>query len=721
MVNATEYEDTEIAGGQAIVALAEDLIASNPAAGSAALIRQIVARGPAGEAEALLGGEVRLSPAALFEAVAGRTNGVWEQIGASLEVVAFPGQRPAATLQAGDLVVRCHPGERDAGHLAVLADGVLWRHDELAEAGLRGEGRGPGLYARVIEGGPFPHRLEDGAARLVLDATGRMLANQMVIRPSSAALAELTADAATMLAPLPVAVPGVLPEAAPLFRPQDRVAAPTRIDPTHWFLTEAEIEAARGNGEVRRRLRVFTSENLVLPLVDGEEYMRALAADIAATRRGDFLHFTAWRMDLGTDLVPTATRRARSATTVESLWRAAIGRGVTTRTLLWHPPMVVLPNRRNNDATHAMLSRAGGQSVRDARFPIFGSHHQKSAALHVNGETIAYCGGIDLCADRWDTRLHDNDRRRVKDQMHGWHDVHCRIRGPAVLDVYQNFLDRWNDPSWPSWVPPVRPPPPITGPPPPAARSPGTHHVQVLRTFACQHRHYPSFAPSGEYTCHAAYRKAIGRAQRYIYIEDQYLYFDELARDLAAALDRIEKLVIVVPHHSDATPIERASQNWHRAQFLRIIRARHPAKVHVYDLTQPATGQMIYVHAKVLIIDDIYAVIGTPNFGRRSMTYDTEIAAAVVDGDIVDGVCRFARDLRRNLWGEHLGLAPTDARIADPIAAVTEWERQAATGRNRVRRHVAPMPQSEDRVRWDRGVDPDARCPQPPQTILAMR
>jgi phosphatidylserine/phosphatidylglycerophosphate/cardiolipin synthase-like enzyme len=363
---------------------------------------------------------------------------------------------------------------------------------------------------------------------------------------------------------------------------------------------------------------------------------------------------------------------------------------------------------RDNLLTRRAVNRAGGRAVIDARYPFAGSHHQKSAVLQVSGEAVAYCGGTDLAADRWDTSQHNSDPRRVRERYAAWHDVHARVSGLAVLDIEQNFRDRWNDRKRPSFFPFESAPPPITAPLPKVASSPGTQHVQVLRTFACKGAHYPSFAPAGEFSALAGYTKAIGRARRYIYIEDQYLYSDDIARELVAALPNIEKLIIVVPR-SASRSIAAASQHYHQAQFIRDLRLSDAAKVHVYDLVQPSTGEMIYVHSKVLIIDDIYAAIGSMNVNRRSATHDSELVLAVVDGALDGGVCRFARDLRLNLWGEHLSLPATSSLIADPIAGTQEWERQATTNQARVRRHVPATPQRTDwRFRW---VDPDSRCP----------
>jgi phosphatidylserine/phosphatidylglycerophosphate/cardiolipin synthase-like enzyme/monoamine oxidase/subtilisin family serine protease len=487
--------------------------------------------------------------------------------------------------------------------------------------------------------------------------------------------------------------------------------------PQSWFLDEAEIAASRGNVELSRRLSVFSSENLVQPLIDGEELMRALHDDLVRTRTGDFFHFTAWRLNITQDLTPGSTPSATSPSRFDNLLRAAAHRGVGARALIWkavaagiHPSSVggmVSENMHARDWFNAI----GGKGVIDGRYPIAGSHHQKSAIVVRDSEAVAYCGGIDVCPDRWDTTRHDSDPRRTREVYAGWHDVHLRLRGPAALDIESNFRDRWNAHEEPSWVPREPVPPPITNPLPPVASAPGTHHVQVLRTFACTHDHYHEFAPRGETTCLAGYLKAISRAQNYIYLEDQYLVSEELAVALDRALDTVLKLIILVPRFTDGYPAE--AFNFHQAKFLRIVNARHSGKVHVYHPVQPSTSATIYVHSKLMIIDDVYAVVGSTNVNRRSTTHDTELAAAVVDAEVVDGVCRFARDLRRSLWGEHLNLSPRDRSIADPVLGVAEWERQAAAGTFRVRRHLTPIDRDESPRRWDSVSDPDGRCPRP--------
>jgi phosphatidylserine/phosphatidylglycerophosphate/cardiolipin synthase-like enzyme len=71
------------------------------------------------------------------------------------------------------------------------------------------------------------------------------------------------------------------------------------------------------------------------------------------------------------------------------------------------------------------------------------------------------------------------------------------------------------------------------------------------------------------------------------------------------------------------------------------------------------SGQFTYVHAKNMIVDDVWASIGSSNLGFRSMTYDGEINCDVIDGQISRG----AMPLRSRL--PHCAVArPPPARAA---------------------------------------------------------
>jgi phosphatidylserine/phosphatidylglycerophosphate/cardiolipin synthase-like enzyme len=89
----------------------------------------------------------------------------------------------------------------------------------------------------------------------------------------------------------------------------------------------------------------------------------------------------------------------------------------------------------------------------------------------------------------------------------------------------------------------------------------------------------------------------------------------------------------------------------------------------------------VYVHAKVCVVDDVWASVGSDNINRRSWTHDSELSCAVVDSvadgrapgvidRFGDGARRFARQLRLELLREHLDQDDgDDSDLVDPLTA----------------------------------------------------
>jgi len=166
------------------------------------------------------------------------------------------------------------------------------------------------------------------------------------------------------------------------------------------------------------------------------------------------------------------------------------------------------------------------------------------------------------------------------------------------------------------------------------------------------------------------------------------------------------------------------------------VRAAGGDRVAFYDLQNDA-GVPVYVHAKVCVIDDVWAEVGSDNLNRRSWTHDSELACAVIDtvlddrppldpAGLGDGSRRFARDLRVSLWAEHLGRSPADPDLLDPTVGFALWRETAeALDRwhlggcrgprplGRVRAHrVAPVPAMSTwwaEVAYRLLYDPDGR------------
>ncbi|KAM7474184.1 hypothetical protein LguiB_021427 [Lonicera macranthoides] len=106
----------------------------------------------------------------------------------------------------------------------------------------------------------------------------------------------------------------------------------------------------------------------------------------------------------------------------------------------------------------------------------------------------------------------------------------------------------------------------------------------------------------------------------------------------------------------------------------------------------PVVTSQVYVHSKVMIIDDRAALIGSSNINDRSLlgSRDSEIGVLFEDKDFVESSMngepwsagKFAFSLRLSLWSEHLGLHGEEiSRIRDPVADSTYKDLWMATAR----------------------------------------
>jgi len=140
------------------------------------------------------------------------------------------------------------------------------------------------------------------------------------------------------------------------------------------------------------------------------------------------------------------------------------------------------------------------------------------------------------------------------------------------------------------------------------------------------------------------------------------------------------ELVLVRNKHTDTTTGEGT---------LEVVRApnghHHDAWARAHTVGAPVTFTKvddIFIHAKLVLIDDAYASIGSVNMNRRSMYHDGEISAQIVPGRLRAAVDNPVRSLRCRVWGDHLGLPPdtAQAELADPLAALPLFRRPRAAG-----------------------------------------
>lgn len=520
----------------------------------------------------------------------------------------------------------------------------------------------------------------------------------------------------------------------------------------NWFLTGSE----RGNdftGLDRRHAdrAAWTAGNRVETLVHGATYFRRLLEAVGELGAGDQLFFADWRSD------PDQRLGDGPETEIGTVLSAAVRRGVSVKGLLWRSHADRLGfSARENRHLGMVVNAAGGEVLLDQRVRLGGSHHQKLIVIRRGGATaadVAFVGGIDLCHSRRDDSDHLGDLQRQKmSPLYGaappWHDVQVAIEGPAVGDLDFTFRERWADRSplsrdpmgvlhdllrhtdrTASMLPPMSPDPAVAG----------TCSVQVLRTYGRRPRGYP-FAPHGERSIARGYQKALRRARRLIYLEDQFLWSREVMRPFVDALTSNPELhlIAVVPRYFDqAGALTLPPNQVGREQAVQALLDAGGERVAIFDI-ENLLGVPVYVHAKVCVIDDVWTSVGSDNFNRRSWSHDSEISCAVVDdardsrapidpAGLGDGARTYARDLRLSLWREHLGRAEGDDRdLLDPAEAVQKfratadalerWHMSGALGERppgRVRPHPRIRPSRTTRL-WAEPFyrivyDPDAR------------
>jgi phosphatidylserine/phosphatidylglycerophosphate/cardiolipin synthase-like enzyme len=243
--------------------------------------------------------------------------------------------------------------------------------------------------------------------------------------------------------------------------------------------------------------------NALLPLVDGRDTFAALLD--AVRRAEEYIYIVGWALTPTFALDQAREDRATDDLLTEVL--AAVSPRVAVKILLWGgSPLLFQPTRRvTSRARDALLQAAPRIDCRldDLAHPTH-CHHQK--AVVVDGQ-VGFVGGLDLTTiegNRWDLPGHPLRFGR------NWHDVALQVRGEAVADLEENFRQRWaavtGEHDLPHRDPVIEP----------AWHTP----CQIVRTIP--RRVYP-FARRGEYGIAHAYLAAIAGAERFIYLENQYL------------------------------------------------------------------------------------------------------------------------------------------------------------------------------------------------------
>ena len=388
------------------------------------------------------------------------------------------------------------------------------------------------------------------------------------------------------------------------------------------------------------------SGNLVQPLVDGVPAFRRIAEAIAAARHSLWLTVAFYAPDF----------RFPDGRDLFDVLDDVVARGQDVRVLFWRPNAESGRYGRTFSGTSAdreLLEARGARfSIRWDRAGESYCHHQKSWLIDAGHPTeTAFVGGINLTAKALGSPGHRDGGR---------HDLYLEITGPSATDVNHNFVQRWNEASermeadgtWGSGgVSPL----PF---PARASAARGTSIVQIQRMMPAGRYADGTASPggqphaieAGERSILSQYEGAIDAARSTIYIENQALPVPAIARKLEAALDRGVQVVFLLPAEPEEW-IRRARHDPARSALFEAVEAldRHDAFL-LAGLTVPGAGRVepVYVHAKVMLVDDAWMTIGSCNLHANSLGGHTELNASVWDPAVV-------RALRCELLAEHLG------------------------------------------------------------------
>jgi len=404
--------------------------------------------------------------------------------------------------------------------------------------------------------------------------------------------------------------------------------------------------------------------NAIEILVDGAEALPVIAAELQRAR--SHVHLTGWYFTPGFELV-----REGEHVVLRNLL-AELAERVQVRVLAWAgaPLPLFRPSRADVRTMRDQLTRGTRiRCVLDPKERPLHCHHEKTIVID---DRIAFVGGIDLTSqagDRYDTSEHPARAAT------GWHDVCAKIEGPAVADVAEHFRMRWHEVTAESLSPAA------------SAEPLGGLEAQIVRTVP---EHVYRAVSGGEFRILESYLRAIRAAERFIYVENQFLWSPEIAAALAAKLADPPtpdfRIVLLLP----AKP--KSGSDDTRGVLAELIDIDGDSgRISACTLYARAgsLADTVYVHAKVAIIDDNWLTLGSANLNEHSLFNDTEMNLVVHDRDL-------ATQTRHRLWAEHLEL-PIEQIPDDPVEAIDElWK---PISKEQLRRRDAGQPLTHRLVR----------------------
>lgn len=333
----------------------------------------------------------------------------------------------------------------------------------------------------------------------------------------------------------------------------------------------------------------------------------------------------------------------------------AVERGLDVRIIFWRPNPESSGYGQafpGTDTDREMLAVRGSRfRIRWDRAQGKYCQHQKTWLMDAGHESeTSFVGGINPTFKAFEPG-HIGEGHR--------HDVYVEVTGPSATDVHHNFVQRWNEASerfkedgvwshngedellFPTRVSTPR----------------GNTQVQIQRQVSPGRYSgsYPTPEGSpydianGERSVLEQYKLAIDAAQCSIYLENQALPVPEIVERLEEALKRGVEVVLLVPDpESYVLAFSGMEIKKFFGQVERLCQYENFTLVGIAGPNGQGRRSNIYIHAKIMLIDDSWATIGSCNLHSNSLYGHTEMNASFWDPSVVVS-------LRCKLLSEHLG------------------------------------------------------------------
>jgi cardiolipin synthase A/B len=184
-----------------------------------------------------------------------------------------------------------------------------------------------------------------------------------------------------------------------------------------------------------------------------------------------------------------------------------------------------------------------------------------------------------------------------------WRDTDVRIEGPAARNIQSAFFENWRE---------------ATG-----ELLGGDRYLSNGRPSGQTRAQVIKSSPAGGYDMYTMYLLAIASARRSVYLTNPYfLPDDRMEEALLAAAARGVRVVALTPGKIDHNVVRAAS----RRGFGRLLLGG----IDIFEY------QAALLHAKTMVVDGVWATIGSTNFDNRSFALNDELNVVLYDRAVVE-------------------------------------------------------------------------------------